>query len=174
MTRHRSPRVRDFWHLLMDMQSLVERNIRPHAAAVRLAREHWRMMPCKTYDSTIQWFKRNQRLFLDDLRSTTWEEQVHRMWERMEEENRREIEQWLKEHGTTSGIAMVELERMFEERDRENPRWRVQWRERCDRDPEDMLAFFRASFTEPEEADEEVDEHPLAERKGFLRDPVDF
>jgi hypothetical protein len=158
----------------MDMQSLIEGGMTPNAAAVRLAREHWRRrtMPCKTYDAGVQWLKRNQRLFLDDLRNARWNERLDRMVERMDEENRRWQEQWLEEHGTTSAIALLDLKRMFEERDRENPRWRAQWRKRYRRDPDDMLEFFRASFTEPEETDEDVGEP--AERRGFLAEPTDF
>jgi len=165
MARHRSPLVARFWHLLMDMQSLIDGGMTPNAAAVKLARKHWRRrtMPCKTYDAAVQWFKRNQRLFLDDLRSDArWidriERRIERMIERSNEEYRRYQEQWFEEHGTTSAIALLDLERMFEERDRENPRWRAQWRKRCRRDPDDMLEFFRANFTEPEETDEEVGE----------------
>ena len=178
MARHRSPLVARFWHLLMDMQSLIDGGMTPNAAAVRLAREHWRRstMPCKTYDAAVQWLKRNQRLFLDDLRSASWNERiarrVERMVERWDEENRRWQEQWLEEHGTTSAIALLDLERMFEERDRENPRWRAQWRKRYRRDPDDMLEFLRASFAEPEETDEDVGEP--AERRGFLTEPTDF
>ena len=174
MARHRSPLVARFWHLLLDMQSLIDGGMTPNAAAVRLAREHWRRrtMPCKTYDAAVQWFKRNQRLYLDDLRSARWNERIDRMFERMHEENRRWQEQWLEEHGTTSAIALLDLERMFEERDRENPRWRAQWRKQYRRDPDDMLEFLRASFAEPEETDEDVGEP--AERRGFLTEPTDF
>lgn len=164
--------VRKFWHLLMDMQSLIDSGIAPNAAAEKLADKHWRSMPSPRYESCVAWFKRNQRQFLDELKDAASKERVDRMFERMQKENRREVERWLEEHGTSSAIALLDLERMFAERDRESPGWRARWRKRHRRDPDDVLEFFRSRLRpDPEEADEDADEHPVAER--LSREPAD-
>jgi hypothetical protein len=45
------------------MQDLVDRGATPNAAAVTVAKKHWRDMPSKSYGGAVQWLKRYQREF---------------------------------------------------------------------------------------------------------------
>jgi hypothetical protein len=55
------------WEALLEMQRLVSRGLRPNAAAVSIANQHWRDMS-KTHTAAVQWLKRNQRKFSPRLR----------------------------------------------------------------------------------------------------------
>ena len=66
MARRKSPKVKKCWPLLEEMQRLINNGARPHAAAVKLAKEHWRSLS-KTEDACVHWFEDNQRKFLDEL-----------------------------------------------------------------------------------------------------------
>lgn len=66
MARHKSPNVKKYWPLLKEMQRLINNGARPHAAALKLAKKHWRALS-KTEDACVHWFEYNQRKFLDEL-----------------------------------------------------------------------------------------------------------
>ena len=68
-----SPRVKRNWHLLKEMQVLIERGMAPNAAAVRVASVHWRAIVSPRsgdgFKSAVAWLKRNQRRYREDLRA---------------------------------------------------------------------------------------------------------
>jgi hypothetical protein len=66
VARHKSPKVKKYWPLLEEMQRLINNGARPHAAAVKLAKEHWRDLS-KTEDAAVHWLEDNQRKFIDEL-----------------------------------------------------------------------------------------------------------
>jgi hypothetical protein len=66
MARHKSPNVKKYWPLLKEMQRLINNGARPHAAALKLAKKHWRALS-KTEDACVHRFEYNQRKFLDEL-----------------------------------------------------------------------------------------------------------
>jgi hypothetical protein len=172
MPGHRPPRVARFWHLLMDMQAHIEGGMTPNAAAETLAQRHWREISA-SQEAAVQWFKRSERRFRNRLRNATRDEKIKRMFERMQEEANEQYWQWLQQHGQrglTPSIALLDLERLLKERDREKPGWRALWRERYGRDPEDMLTFFREVVRpEPEEGEEE----DTASRQTFYDEAMD-
>src|SRR5262249_44322442 len=149
------------WHLLMDMQALIEGGTKPNAAAETLADKHWSEVSV-SQPAAVQWFKRNQRRFADKLKNAAWREKIVRMFERMGEKSQEDFDRWWSEQreqrGLTPGIALMDLERLLKERDRENPAWRARWRKRYGRNPDDMLTFFRElAQPEPEQdTDEET------------------
>jgi hypothetical protein len=66
VTRRKSKRVVEHWHLLDLMQCHIEVGLSPNAAAVKVAKEHWRGVS-KTEGACVQWLKDNQRKFRDEL-----------------------------------------------------------------------------------------------------------
>jgi hypothetical protein len=61
------PRVSRNWRFLQEMQQLVEGGMTPNAAAIRIARQHWRVITNGTYEAAIHWLKDNQRRFSAQL-----------------------------------------------------------------------------------------------------------
>jgi hypothetical protein len=71
MARHKSPRVKEFWHLLVEMQGLIDSGLTPRAAAVRVAgsnnNKQWQVITKGKYESALQWLQDNYRKFRDEL-----------------------------------------------------------------------------------------------------------
>jgi hypothetical protein len=87
VTRHKSPRVVKHWHLLKKMRRLiVSGDLSAHAAAVKLAKEHWRGLS-KTQKACVHWFEDNYRKFRHELRRTEadiWKDQLEAWYEEIE------------------------------------------------------------------------------------------
>jgi hypothetical protein len=145
MARHRSPRVKQFWHLLQEMQRLIDEDkLPPNKAAVRLANKHWRAITKGKYESAVDWLKDNQRKFCGELRKLS---AVERM-EKFTRENpgwREKV--WERELRHVEAMA-ENTRKFFEEHSEELERklradrraaWRA-WRARFDEDPEAALA----------------------------------
>jgi hypothetical protein len=66
MARRKPPRVAKHWNLVQRMQGLIEDGTKPHAAAVKIAKECWRSVS-RSEHACVQWLKDNQRKFRGEL-----------------------------------------------------------------------------------------------------------
>jgi hypothetical protein len=158
MARRKPPRVAKHWNLLKQMQNLIQCGMKPRAAAVKVAKEHWHCVS-KTRDACVQWLKDNQRKFreeLDPIFALEKEfeaarlEQLKKLSSRERERYEREQEQrlrerdearkaalkWDRDHPKEAAERAEKLRRAADARERKIERWHEWFRD----DPKAALA----------------------------------